>query len=282
MTTAVWIAVRGWLPADREDELATVVASAGALGAEAASAQHGRVAVVVYLEPDGAVAAVAAGLRAAGGDILGEAPLPARDWLAGYRASVRPFAVGERWWIDPHPDGPTPAPDGRQRLAIEPRMAFGSGSHESTRLVLLELESEPPVGRRVLDVGTGSGVLALAAERLGATAVVGFDLDPDAIWVARQTTARQEWRSAVALFVGTADAVAGTGFDLILCNMIAEQFLPLAEALGRCLADGGAAVFSGVLATEQTAVAGALAARGLRVTATRWDGDWCALRTARG
>lgn len=279
---AAWMAVRARVPVAREDEIAMIVAETGALGAEVAEPRAGLVEVVVYLNGAAAIELVGASLAAIGAADLAVETVAAHDWLAGYRASVQPFAVGRRWWIDPHPDTPTPAPAGRLRLVIEPRMAFGSGSHESTRLVLLELESDPPRGRSVLDVGTGSGVLALAAERLGAGPVVGFDLDPEAIWVARQTALSQETPSAVALFVGTTAALVDGTFDVVLCNMVSEQFLPLVEALRAQLAATGSIVFSGVLMADEDAVRQQLLAHGLTVSARRTDGEWVALRVRHG
>jgi len=181
---------------------------------------------------------------------LATAELPAEDWLAGYRRQVRAFIVADRWWIDPHPEAPTAAPAGRLRLVMPPRTAFGSGSHESTRLVLAALEELPLAGARVLDVGTGSGILALAAERCGACAVLGVDVDPVAVAVARQIASLQEWRPRVHFAVGSADCAAAGAFDVVLCNMVTDSFLPLLDAMERALTDGGVLVVSGMLAAE--------------------------------
>jgi ribosomal protein L11 methyltransferase len=235
-----------------EDELPQLLAPWPILGTALAPGDDGRVGVTIYF--DGADAAmreqVSELLLSHGAAGLAAAELPAEDWLAGYRRLVRAFVVADRWWIDPHPEAPTAAPAGRLRLVMPPRTAFGSGSHESTRLVLAALEELPLAGARVLDVGTGSGILALAAERCGAGLVLGVDVDPVAVGVARQIAGLQEWRPRVHFAVGSADCVAAGAFDVVLCNMVTDSFLPLLGAMGRAMTDGGALVVSGILAAE--------------------------------
>ena len=280
--TDLWTVVRGRLPFEAEDAVAELIAELGGAGASVEPRADGTVEVAVYVAANGAAPALRTRLAALGAHAVRVETLPDRDWMASYRDSARAFAVGRRWWVDPLPEAPSPAPDGRLRLVVEPRTAFGSGSHESTRLVLEELEDRPPTGRSVLDVGTGSGILALAAERLGAATVVGFDLDPEALWVARQTVALQEWRSRVLLFAGPLGAIGdGARFDRIVCNMISEQFLPLVEALVAMVHDGGEIVFSGLLEPEPEALAGRLREAGLEVRSVRHEAGWAAVRTTR-
>ncbi len=240
------------LASELEAELPQLLAPWPILGTALAPGDDGRVGVTIYF--DGADAAareqVSELLLALGAVGLAAAGQQAEDWLAGYRRLVRAFVVGDRWWIDPHPEAPTAAPAGRLRLVMPPRTAFGSGSHESTRLVLAALEELPLTRARVLDVGTGSGILALAAERCGAGPVLGVDVDPVAIGVARQIAGLQEWQPRVHFAVGSADCAAAGAFDVVLCNMVTDSFLPLLRAMEGALADGGALVVSGMLATE--------------------------------
>lgn len=282
--TRTWVAVRTVLPAGSEEALAEVVAAVGALGAMVEPRGDGAVGACVWLPDLSSAGQAATALAELGGEepprIEEEAD---RDWMRAYRESARAFPVGRRWWVDPRPDVPSAPPADRLRLAVEPRTAFGSGSHESTRLVLCELEDHPPAGRMVLDVGTGTGILALAADRLGAASAVGFDVDPEAVWVARQTAAAQEWRCRVRYFVGRLEAVAaGAGFDLVLCNMVAEELLPLVDGIAARLAESGQAVFSGILADQLDDIRVALAGSALAVVSERRDGCWAALRVVRG
>lgn len=267
-----------------EDGLAEVLGRFPTLGAAIEPAEHGNLRIAVYVDPrhEDVVESLCGdlGRLGAGGIVVtSEAP---RDWLENYREHVRPFPVGRTWWIDPHPDAPTPAPDGRRRLVLEPRMAFGTGAHESTALILLELEDHPPRGLTVLDVGTGSGILALAADALGARWTAGFDIDAAAVIIARQIRRDQEFRAATAYFVGPLRAVGTATFDLILCNMISEHSLPLAPELFSCLAAGGEAVFSGLLTSELGAVVPVLEGAGFRAAAVRSLGEWSAVRVVRG
>jgi len=272
--------ISGLIPDELEDRLAELLDDLPVLGCQLSPAGDGLQALEVFLAPvrgDGASVTTAHRLTAAGARSVQCSMLADQDWLEVYRRQVTPFPVGQRWWIDPHPDRPTRAPSGRLRLAVEPRMAFGSGSHESTQLVLLELERMDLCGRSVLDIGTGSGILALAADRLGARPVIGFDLDPDAIWVARQTAIQQEWPAGPRLFVGTLRAVAPGPFDVVLCNMLPSQFLPFVAEIALRLARDGAALFSGVLESERGAVSDRLAEAGLEVCGRTQLDDWTSL-----
>lgn len=216
-------------------------------------------------------------LESFGARDLTEGSQPEVDWIGEYRHQARPFQVGNRFWIDPHPSSPTPPPGQCIHLLIEPRQAFGTGSHESTQLMLLLLEERPPVGARVLDVGTGSGVLALAAKALGARWVLGFDVDADAVFVACET-ARLHPQWDVRLYAGPSRALAAKPvFDLILANMLVEQFVPLLPRLRRLVREDGELFLSGLLLSQREAVAEELAAAGFTVKGQKQLGEWVAV-----
>jgi ribosomal protein L11 methyltransferase len=283
----------GDLPAGREEALAELLAAEPVLGAHLEPSLGGRVRVSVSVRADleGVAERVTALLARLGAIGLRRQAVERSDWLARYRSEVRAFPVGRRWWMDPHPDAPTPAPDGRLRLAVEPRMAFGTGSHESTQLLLLALEEVAAAkgetvraalaGMTALDVGTGSGVLALAADRLGAAPVVGLDVDPEAIWVARQIRRQQDWPARPCYLVGPVTSLGAVRFDLVLCNMIPEQAAPLLYDLGRLLADHGRLLLSGLLADQVDEVRFELARVGLEVRVERRLGEWSSVWVAR-
>ena len=274
-----YISIRCVIPADLEEELPELLAPQGVLGTEIGDRLDRGVIVTVYLpgtDLDGADRLCRLLVDQGASDVSREL-LEAADWLAGFRDSVRPFEVGQRWWIDPHPDRPTAAPSGRLRLVIEPRMAFGTGSHESTQAILMALEDIAVNGRRVLDVGTGSGILALAAECSGADSVVALDIDETAIWVARETAAIQEWSPRVIYVLGPVDCFGGAEFDIVMCNMITSIFLPLAGEIRSRLAPAGISVFSGLLASEVESVSGALAEAGFAIRSQSILGEWASL-----
>jgi len=277
--TDTYISIRCSIPADLEEELPELLASWSVLGTEVHEGTDGGVGITVYLSGTDLIdaEAVRRKLVEIGAQNAEQKSFEAADWLAGFRESIRPFEVGGGWWIDPHPDQPTTAPSGRRRLAIEPRMAFGTGSHESTQAILMALEDIEVNGRRVLDVGTGSGILALAAESMGASSVVGLDIDETAIWVAFETARQQEWPSRVNFVLGPVECIGAAEFDIVMCNMITSSFLPLVGELRSRLAPAGIAVFSGLLASEVELVSGALMEAGFTIPSHRVLGDWASL-----
>ncbi len=250
--TAGYHTVTCRLPAAAENELAGALERWPVLGCQVENA-GAEIAVTVFVTEAeaGALGAVGQGLAALGAREVGTGRFAEQDWLAEYRRHAVPRAIGATFWVDPHPSAPTPPPPGRTHLVVEPRQAFGSGSHESTQLVLLMMEELPLAGRRVLDVGTGSGILALAARALGAAAVVGFDIDVEAVCIARQTVAVQPQRLPVALFAGSTRALRPRpAFDLILANLIPAEAQPLLADLRAQLAPGGRLLLSGLMADQ--------------------------------
>ncbi len=129
----------------------------------------------------------------------------------------------------------------------------------------------------MLDVGTGSGILALAAQSLGADSVVALDIDEFAIWVALETARQQECPSRVTYVLGPVECLGGAEFDIVMCNMITSAFLPLVGQLRGLLAPAGVAVFSGLLASEVESVSGALTKAGFAITSSRVLGEWASL-----
>ena len=165
---------------------------------------------------------------------------------------------------------------------MEPCAAFGSGTHESTQLVLMELEERDCRSLRVLDIGTGSGVLAIAAERLDSGFVVALDTDPLAAWEARTTVLRQSWKARLPVIAGGIDCLGDTDFDLVLCNMIVSNFSPLLGDIRRLLAVGGTAIFSGILVAERPEVEEILEGAGMTPVAYREMGEWISILAVRG
>lgn len=274
-----YIEIRANLPEDLEDledRLAVIFESAAILGVQTHPRRDGRIEVSVWVKADGGPAANEArsALKDLGFEAIRVREQVDRDWSDEWRQGLRAFEVGRRWWIDPHPDRASLAPKGRLRLAVEPCSAFGSGTHESTRLVLMELEERDCRSVRVLDIGTGSGVLAVAAERLGAGFVVGVDIDVIAIREAQTTLRRQEWNCQPPLIAGGVDCLGDVQFDLVLCNMIVSNFRPLLGDIHRLLSGSATVVFSGILGSERTEVEEILRGSGLAVSGVRELGEW--------
>jgi ribosomal protein L11 methyltransferase len=199
------------------------------------------------------------------------------DWMAVYRAHHRPVAVGRRFLIAPPWN--VPAAPGREVLVIEPGMAFGTGQHETTRGCLEAIEATVTTARiaSALDVGTGSGILALALARLGVPRVVGIDVDRAVLPLARANLVANR-APEVALLAGTVAAVR-TRFDLVVANLLAGTVIAEAGALACAVETNGRLVLSGILESQVPAVVAAYP--GWRVESVRGDAEWRTLTLGR-
>ena len=294
------------LPAELEESLIADLWQAGTLGVSTESEPDGRLRLTAWFEPE---APPPPGIEHSFHiSHISDDELPDTDWMAEYRRRAVPFPLGRTLLIDPREpeEAETAAtvPAGRRLLRLPARTAFGIGSHESTVLALELLEDAKLSGRAVLDVGTGTGILAFAALAWGAARVVAFDADPVAVLQARANSRLNGLHPL--LFAGRAAALApGSGsvsrvlplgegpksyapgawaprpkggrgrlthylamclFDLIVINVVPEEILPDLADLLPLLAPGGALILSGLLAERAPKVAARLAACGLRET----------------
>jgi len=204
------------------------------------------------------------------------------DWLARWREGQHPFAVGRLLLVVPGEDEPEPRlREGRRILRITPGMAFGTGHHETTRFCLEQLERLAGEGVDVLDMGTGSGILAVAAALLGCRRVVGIDNDPEALRVAAENVALHGLSDRIDLVVAGTPETAGVQppFSLVLANILGSTLIGMAPALcGPILAPGGQLLLAGILAgDEQRAVVAAYREEGLHCRLERVDGEWAGL-----
>jgi ribosomal protein L11 methyltransferase len=206
--------------------------------------------------------------------------IPEGDPLEAYRAASRPFPVGRRFWIEPGESDAGSPPGGRILLRVPASRAFGTGTHASTRLALAALEDEALDGRCVLDVGTGSGVLALAAAGLGAARAVGLDTDANAVFVARENAKRHPFGSRVRLYAGPLDACAGR-FDLVVANMLAEEILPESRRIQARAARHGRVLLSGVTREREGAVLAKMRTGRWKLAGRRTEGEWISLSLER-
>lgn len=271
------------LPADQEELLSLALWARGAVGVEVRPpTDRGGgelpIRLVAYFETPSPseLDSDPPGWEGRGIRRVDRADVPSRDWLAEYRAAARPFDVGPRLRLDPRDPSDAAAPsEERIVLRIPARQAFGTGSHESTRLLLEWLQEIDLGGRRVVDIGTGSGILALAAARLGAQGPVAVDVDPVAVFVARETARINGVR--LRLVAGGADCLAAAVFDLALLNILPSEWLDDLEAVGRVLTGGGRALLSGASDEDIERLRERLLTVGWRLVEERADGEWHAV-----
>ena len=268
------------VPAELEELFTAELWARGALGFEICETGGGELRLAAYFPASTGRAlgdSELAAWRLRGVREIAAERLAERDWLADYRATVEPFDVGRGFRVDPRdPAHPEASCAGSRRLLRVPaRTAFGTGSHESTRLAIAWLEAYDLSGLKVLDVGTGSGILAFVAEALGAARVVGLDVDAQAVCVAR-ANARLNQLSP-QLFAGSLPALSRVArFDLAVVNILPEHVRPHLPHLVRCLQPGAGLISSGNLTSRRDELLAVWAESGLALAGEKREGEWVA------
>jgi ribosomal protein L11 methyltransferase len=239
-----------WLALTLHVERAAAEAFSDALleaGAQSVALEQAGTVIAILKFEDDSSGLVAEAARAAGIAPPGFAieRLDDQDWVRASQAQFAPLAIGERLWIGP---GWRQPPSGRIAVRIDPGLAFGTGSHPSTKLVLGYLERTIAGGERVLDYGCGSGILAIAAAKLGAAHVDAVDLDPQAV----ETTRANALANGVELNSAAPDALPAADYDIVVSNILAQPLIVLAPLLAR---RGARIALSGILEAQADEVA---------------------------
>lgn len=205
--------------------------------------------------------------------ILCEADVPDEDWEVKWRDGLGVIEAGDRLAV--RPSWVTYGnPSGRIEIIIDPRMAFGTGGHATTRLCLEAMERLDVAGRRVLDAGCGSGVLSIAAAKLGAAYCYGFDIDEDSVNNARDNATINGVTGRVTFEQGDLGKVAPGRFDVVFANMISSILIANLSRFHTFLAPEAVIIFSGLLAEEETMFSEALAANGFAAGRVDHDEEW--------
>ncbi len=270
------------MPAELEEEVLALW-TAESLGAEVSEAPEGTSRLRLYFStPEAATAALAPTLawlerHGAGDRSLAARARPVEDerWAERYIASLAAFPVGRGFLVVPAEMQADPA--GREPIRLPPGRAFGTGEHPTTRFAIEALEELVEPGNRWLDVGTGSGILAVVAVRRGAGFMAACDTDPDALEVARETLRANGLAGRVVLRLGSADLFTAAAFDGSVANIAADFFLERASHLAAVLRPGGLLVATGFLAEDGAAIEEALAANRLETVRRRESEGWSLL-----
>ena len=225
--------------------------------------EHSRVVALTDIDADQAaiVAEAAAAIKLKTAPAFTTRAVADEDWVRLTQSQFAPIHIGKHIWVVPSWHE-APDPDGLI-LELDPGLAFGTGSHPTTRLCMEWLEAHPAPGKSVLDYGCGSGILAMVAKKMGAGDVAGVDIDPQAIESARDNAARN--RCEIGYYLPDAFAVspkaqhASGKFDIVVANILSSPLKLMAPMLSGRVASGGALILSGVLARQAEEVADAYA-----------------------
>lgn len=204
------------------------------------------------------------------------------DWANNWKQYFKPVKVGERIVICPAWEEYRPTDD-ELVVRMDPGMAFGTGTHESTRLMIRLLEKNTRPGCRMLDVGTGTGILAICASRLGASVCRAYDIDPTAVRVARENIRESGLENVTcdrSDLLRQVDLSEGP-YDLISANIVADILIRMMPDVGRYLAPDGVILLSGIVMSRRKDVMDAAAENGFYLTEMLMENGWCALAIKR-
>ncbi len=275
-----WRAVTLSVPSGCEDDLVGMISNL-VLGIRVAPGGSGVSTFDLYVESDADLAALQTALTAAlnrlGIESVEERQtvrsVPDGRWVETYQESLRPFTAGERFVIHPGDEPPDPGAT-RIPIVLVPGRAFGTGEHATTRLCLSALETAVVCGSRWLDVGCGSGILSVAAAKLGATAVSALDNDRDSVGVCREVLAANGVSGTVQVLEGSLERIDGPGYDGVVVNIHAPFFMKYATDLRKLLSPGGALICTGFLESDIPEISCVLQDAGLKIRACLQDGGW--------
>ena len=210
-------------------------------------------------------------------------PLQEDDWAEAWKSHYHPLRIGKRLlvrplWID------TELMADDIEIALDPGMAFGTGTHPTTQLCLEALEDLVQPAQDILDLGCGSGILSIAAAKLGAHKILALDIDSIAVQATRENAAANSVADRIIAQQGSLQSMLTSAkrFDLVVVNILARIILEMTEqGLGEILRPGGTAIFSGIIDTQMEQVEAGLRRSGLPVVARRQKGDWMLIEARR-
>lgn len=203
--------------------------------------------------------------------------LKEEDWAENWKQYYKPVKLG-RITIVPAWEDYT-AEEGEVIIRMDPGMAFGTGTHETTRLVIRLMQNEILTDKKVLDMGTGSGILSIAAAKLGAKSCNAYDIDPVAVKVARENVSDSGFKN---IEVGISDLLAGVDlsggkYDICLANIVADIILRMLPDVDKYVKADGKIILSGIIAPRADEIREALCAHGYKILNEANENDWLAM-----
>ena len=206
--------------------------------------------------------------------------VPEQDWGRAWRAYFKPIRVTPGIVVKP-PWEEWPSRAGDIVIDITPRRAFGTGTHETTQLCIQLLEAHLEPSQSVLDVGTGSGILAIVAAKLGASTVLALEIDKDAMENAKENIAQNQVKDCVSVHAGSFDILEPQRFDYILANIDKQTLLHFVPKMKPCMKSGSKLILSGILTSEKSDMEVFLSSTGFRILEAKEEGEWVGLVAVR-
>lgn len=199
-----------------------------------------------------------------------------QDWLHRWKEYFEPQPISDRFVVKPA-WSEYDAADGVHVIDLDPGMAFGTGTHETTRLCLGLLERHITPASTVLDVGTGTGILAIAAAMSGCRQVLAVDIDPEAVRTARENVEKNGVQDIVCVRQGDLTEGLNVSVDVLVSNLMADLIIRFAPDVRKHLDNGGVYIAGGILYDRIEAVQAALECEGLHILSVEAEGEWCAV-----
>ncbi|MBI4484104.1 MAG: 50S ribosomal protein L11 methyltransferase [Acidobacteria bacterium] len=280
--TKSWKEFRFTFPPQHEEHVTALLHDEATLGSYVESQSEQALTVRAYFEISRELSSLRDRFLAAVPQlVLEEGVAVDQNWVRKWRAGLRAVPIGKRFLVVPAGVRP-PKATRRWVLRLNAGMAFGTGSHQTTRLCLQALEKFYRPGARLLDVGTGSGILAIAAARLwgqrrpSRAPILGIDQDPVAVEVARRNVRLNRVAPWVRIRQGALSETAGS-FDCVVANLTAPELRSNADALDRVVKRSGRIILSGILEEEEEELLRGWSGRGWKLTGAAREGGWVAL-----
>lgn len=286
MKTSTWHKAVVTFPRELEEVIANFMFEAGAAGIE-----NGDGSLAAYFDPQFSATQISAAfnsfissLTELGTDTrsvtISFEEIENRDWNEEWKKNFTAQRITDNILVKPGWE-PTPEPPPPCVIEIDPGMAFGTGTHETTILMLKLEEKQVFPGARVLDIGTGTGILAIAAAKLGAERVLAFDIDELATEAATENCRINHVETRVSLFTGTIEQVPAQTFDLILANVNKTEILKMLPQITAFMHEKSRLLLSGLLREEEESVTKALSSQKLIAVESEYMGEWVAITAAR-